>query len=104
MSAPSVYLMSLYKVIYESQNKPMQSRIDVGFCSDITMTQATKSNEVGYQGSLLIGSNKPDYLPRKFIGGSLSNLLDWQAKVSLEQKLPLISQNFLQHNKTPIQI
>jgi|LauGreSBDMM110SN_4_FD.fasta_scaffold156032_2 hypothetical protein len=77
MTAPSVYLISLYKVNYESQNKLMQSCIVMGLCGDITMTQAAKSNEVGYQGSLLIGSNKPDFLPLQFIGGSLNNSLDW---------------------------
>ena len=76
----------------------MQSHINVGFGSDITITEL--ANEVakatGYQGKISFDSSKPDGAPRKWMDSGRLNQLGWKAKVGLEVGLCTAYQNFLE--------
>ncbi|WP_296492762.1 GDP-L-fucose synthase, partial [Rhodoferax sp.] len=52
MAAASVFVMNLPKAVYDQHTSPMQSLINVGFGSDITIAEVAQavSNTVGYQG------------------------------------------------------
>ena len=98
MAAASVFVMDLDKAIYDQHTQPMQSHINVGFGSDITITEL--ANEVakatGYQGKISFDSSKPDGAPRKWMDSGRLNQLGWKAKVGLEVGLCTAYQNFLE--------
>ena len=98
MAAASVFVMNLPKSLYDQQTAPMQSQINVGFGSDITIAQLAKtvSTVVGYQGLIKFDQTQPDGAPRKLMDSSRLNALGWHAKVELEQGLTLAYQDFMQ--------
>jgi GDP-L-fucose synthase len=91
MAAASVFVMQLDKAAYDQQTEPMQSHINVGYGSDITIAELAKAvgEAVGYQGKIIFDSTKPDGAPRKWMDSSKLNKLGWQPKVGLEQGLLL---------------
>jgi GDP-L-fucose synthase len=98
MAAASVFVMNLTKEVYDRHTKPMKSLINVGFGTDITITQLAQavSQVVGYQGNIDFDLTQADGTPRKLLDSSLLNALGWKARVSLEQGLTLAYQDFRQ--------
>jgi GDP-L-fucose synthase len=99
MAAASVHVMNLPKATYEQHTSPMQSHINVGYGSDITIAELaqTVGRVVGYQGDIDFDVSKPDGTPRKLMDSSRLNALGWQAKVSLQEGLALAYQDFLKN-------
>ena len=99
MAAASVYVMNLPKDRYDQHTTPMQSHINVGYGSDITIAQlaTTVGKVVGYQGDIVFDATKPDGAPRKLMDSSLLKTLGWGAKVDIEAGLSLAYQDFLTH-------
>ena len=89
MAAASVFVMELDKKTYDQQTEPMQSHINVGFGTDVTIAElATAVGEaVGYQGKISFDTSKPDGSPRKWMDSSRLNKLGWNAQVGLEKGL-----------------
>ena len=89
MAAASVFVMALDKTIYEQHTQPMQSHINVGFGSDITIAELASAvaKAVGYEGGIGFDPSKPDGAPRKWMDSSRLNQLGWSAGVDLEQGL-----------------
>jgi GDP-L-fucose synthase len=85
MAAASVFVMQLDKAQYDAQTEPMQSHINVGFGSDITIAQLAKAvaEATAYQGKIVFDASKPDGAPRKWMNTERLNQLGWQAKVDL---------------------
>jgi len=100
MAAASVHVMNLDKATLEAHTQPMQSHINVGFGTDITIRELaqTVGKTVGYVGRIEFDASKPDGTPRKLMDSTRLNALGWQAKVGLEQGLALAYQDFLQQN------
>jgi GDP-L-fucose synthase len=98
MAAASVFVMNLPKTVYDQHTSPMQSQINVGFGSDITIAELAKavSNATGYQGNIDFDLSQPDGSPRKLMDSSRLNALGWQPKVDLTQGLALAYQDFKQ--------
>jgi len=98
MAAASVHVMNLPNATYSAHTSPMQSHINVGYGSDITIAELarTVSQVVGYQGDVDFDTSKPDGAPRKLMDSSRLNVLGWQAQVSLQDGLALAYQDFLQ--------
>ncbi|OYY08912.1 MAG: GDP-fucose synthetase [Polynucleobacter sp. 35-46-11] len=101
MAAASVFVMDLEKAIYNQHTQPMQSHINVGFGSDVTIAQlaAAVSEAVGYQGKISFDSTKPDGAPRKWMDSSRLNQLGWQANVALQDGLNSAYADFVQTAK-----
>ena len=78
----------------------MQSQINVGYGSDITIAQLAQavSTATGYKGNIDFDPTQPDGTPRKLMDSTRLNALGWQAKINLEQGLALAYQDFMQHN------
>jgi GDP-L-fucose synthase len=97
MAAASVYVMNLAKDIYNAHTLPMQSHINVGYGSDITIAQLaqTVGKVVGYTGQIVFDATKPDGAPRKLMDSSLLKTLGWAAQVDIEKGLSLAYQDFL---------
>ena len=98
MAAASVFVMQLDKTTYDANTKPMQSHINVGFGSDVTIAQLAQAvgQAVGYQGNICYDSTKPDGTPRKLMDSSRLKAMGWQAKIALEDGLELAYQDFLE--------
>jgi len=98
MAAASVFVMQLDKTTYDSQTVPMQSHINVGYGSDVTIAELAKSvgDAVGYQGTISFDATKPDGAPRKWMDSSRLNNLGWNAKVNLATGLSTAYEDFLE--------
>ncbi len=91
MAAASVFVMQLDKAIYDSQTEPMQSHINVGCGSDITIAELASAvaKATGYQGNITFDPSKPDGTPRKWMDSGRLNRLGWHARLPLEDGLKL---------------
>ena len=77
----------------------MQSHINVGYGSDITIAQLAQTigAVVGYSGEIVFDSTKPDGAPRKLMDSTLLKNLGWQAQVGIQDGLKLAYADFLNH-------
>lgn len=91
MAAASVFVMQLDRATYDSQTQSMQSHINVGFGSDVTIAELATAvaAATGYQGKITFDASKPDGAPRKWMDSGRLNHLGWQAKISLDEGLKL---------------
>jgi GDP-L-fucose synthase len=89
MAAASIFVMELDKKIYDQYTEPMQSHINVGFGSDVTIAELAHAvgEAIGYQGKIRFDISKPDGSPRKWMDSGRLNQLGWSAKVPLQQGL-----------------
>lgn len=97
MAAASVYVMGLSKAVFEASTHPMQSHLNVGFGSDISISDLADmvGRVVGYRGGIRFDPSKPDGAPRKWMDSSKLNALGWQPVVGLESGLATAYQDFL---------
>jgi GDP-L-fucose synthase len=89
MAAASIFVMNLDKKIYEANTDPMQSHINVGFGSDVTIRELALSiaKAVQYSGTITFDSTKPDGAPRKWMDSSKISSLGWLPQVNLDEGL-----------------
>jgi GDP-L-fucose synthase len=89
MAAASVFVMQLPQNTYHT--RPMQSHINVGAGSDVTIAKLaqTVSDVVEYSGKIAFDLTKPDGAPRKWLDSGRINALGWQPKVGLDVGLKL---------------
>jgi len=97
MATASVFVMNLPKAVYDQHTTPMQSQINVGFGSDISIAELANAvcHAVGYQGQIDFDPTQPDGSPRKLMDSSRLNALGWQAQVGLVEGLRLAYADFL---------
>jgi GDP-L-fucose synthase len=97
MAAASVYVMNLDKRTYDDNTQAMQSHINVGYGTDVTIKELAQAvgKAVGYKGNITFDTTKPDGTPRKWMDSSLLNSLGWQAKVNLKNGLEMAYQDFV---------
>ena len=100
IASASTYVMNLDATKYLESVKPMLSHINVGYGSDISITDLAKliSKVIGYQGSIAFDSSKPDGSPKKLMDSSLINHLNWKPEISLEPGLKYTYKTFLADN------
>ncbi len=91
MAAASVYVMQLDKTTYDSQTEPMQSHINVGYGSDVTIHELAHAvaKAIDYEGNIVFDSTKPDGAPRKWMDSGRLNQLGWKPQVKLDVGLKL---------------
>ena len=97
MAAASVFVMDLDKATYDKHTQPMQSHINVGFGSDITIAELASAvaKAVGYEGRIGFDPGKPDGAPRKLMDSGRLARLGWDAKMDLRQGLSKAYEDFL---------
>jgi GDP-L-fucose synthase len=97
MAAASVFAMELDQQTYDSQTKPMQNHLNVGFGSDVTIAQLASSvaTATGYSGEISFDTSKPDGAPRKWMDSTRLNKLGWEAQIPLDEGLRRAYQDFL---------
>lgn len=96
MALASVFIMELDKAAYDSETLPMQSFINVGFGSDITISQLAQAvaKATGYHGEIKFDISKPDGAPRKLMDSTRIHNLGWQPRVGIEDGLSLAYADF----------
>lgn len=101
MAAASVYVMNLPKSQYEEHTSPMQSHINVGYGSDITIAQLAHAvgEATGYAGRIEFDATKPDGTPRKLMDSSRLRNLGWKPTIELATGLRIAYQDFLKHHR-----
>ena len=97
MASASVFVMELDKLTYSQHTHPMLSHINVGFGSDITISElaTTIGRVIGYQGRIEFDSTKPDGAPRKWMNSDLIKSMGWSPRVQIEAGLQYAYQAFL---------
>ena len=97
MAAASVFVMELDKATYDLHTKPMQSHINVGFGSDVTIKELAETigQVISYRGKITFDTTKPDGTPRKLMNSHRLTKMGWKAKVDLVAGLKLAYQDFL---------
>ena len=100
MAAASLHLMQLPKGLYEQYTQPMQSHINVGSGSDVTIADLARhiANIVGYTGQIEFDASKPDGSPIKWMDSSRLNALGWLPQINLQQGLATAYQDFVSHH------
>jgi len=98
MAAACVFVMNLDKTLYLKETEPMQSHLNVGFGSDVSIAELanTVAKTIGYEGQIIFDPSKPDGAPRKWMNSSKLNQLGWKAKVPLTEGLNKAYQAFVQ--------
>jgi len=101
MAAASIFVMQLDKNTYDSQTEAMQSHLNVGFGSDVTIAELANAvaTATGYQGKISFDPSKPDGSPRKWMDSVKLNKLGWAPKVDLDQGLKNAYQSFLESHQ-----
>jgi GDP-L-fucose synthase len=99
MAAASIFVMELDKATYDSQTQPMQSHINVGFGSDVTIHELAQAvaKATGYQGNICFDAFKPDGAPRKWMSSERLNALGWNAQIDLKAGLEEAYTDFLKN-------
>ncbi len=89
MAKACVFVMQLPKEQYEEVTSPMQSHLNVGFGSDVTIAQlaTTIAKVIGYSGTIEFDATKPDGTPRKWMSSERLKDLGWSASMHLEEGL-----------------
>ena len=102
MAFASIHVMNLNKNIHNQNTYPMQSHINVGSGSDVTIKHLAEiiASTVGYIGEIIFDHTKPDGTKRKLMDSSLLNSLGWQPNVDLIEGLRLAYQDFLKNIET----
>ena len=97
MAAASAFIMDLDKKTYEQHTELMQSHINVGYGSDVTIKELAETigRGIGYQGNITFDVTKPDGTPRKLMNSERLNGMGWKAKVSLTDGLMIAYKDFL---------
>jgi GDP-L-fucose synthase len=81
--------MELDKPTYDSNVEPMESHINVGYGSDVSIAELSQlvKDVVGYEGKVCFDPSRPDGAPRKLMDTSRLNRLGWSAKTELRNGL-----------------
>jgi GDP-L-fucose synthase len=97
MAAASVFVMELGKATYDLHTEPMQSQINVGFGSDMTIKELAEmiAQVIAYQGKITFDATKPDGAPRKLMNSDRLTKMGWKSTVGLVDGLKLAYQDFL---------
>jgi GDP-L-fucose synthase len=97
MAAASVFVMELDKATYDQHTESMQSHINVGFGSDVTIKELAETigQVIGYQGKITFDTTKPDGTPRKLMNSDRLTKMGWKSTVGFVDGLKLAYQDFL---------
>lgn len=97
MATASVFVMELDKAIYDLHTEPMQSHINVGVGSDVTIKELSEiiGRTIGYQGQIVFDETRPDGTPRKLMNSQRLESMGWKAKVNLADGLLISYKDFL---------
>jgi len=96
MAEASIFVMGLERAFYMQHINPMQSHINVGYGSDITIEELARTvmQVTGFSGKIIFDASKPDGPPRKLMNSKKLNMLGWQPRIDLVSGLKLAYDDF----------
>jgi GDP-L-fucose synthase len=97
LAEASLFVMSLNKETYQSVTSPMQSHLNVGSGTDMTIRELAEliKKVVAFKGEILFDTSKPDGPLRKFMDSSKLNRRGWKPSVTLDTGLSIAYKDFL---------
>lgn len=100
MASASVFIMELDGSTYRKYTKPMESHINVGSGSDITIAELAKliASITNYQGKIFFDNSRLDGAPQKLMDSGRLKQLGWSAKFDLKLGLNLAYQDMINRN------
>jgi GDP-L-fucose synthase len=98
MAAACCFVMNLDKVIYDQQIHAMQNHVNVGFGSDITVSELALMirSVIGFEGRVSFDSSYPNGAHQKLIDSSKLRKLGWNPKYNLKDALTVTYESFLE--------
>ena len=101
MASASIHVMNMESSDYQKNTEPMLSHLNVGFGSDIKISDLAiaVARIVQYDGDILFDKEKPDGTPRKLLNSSKLNALGWYPKVAIEDGLSMTYTDFMKNYK-----
>ena len=99
MADACLHVMQLDHAAYRANTQPMQSHINVGTGTDVTIRELAETvrDVTGFKGKLTFDSSKPDGAPRKLMNVSRLEKLGWQAAINLREGLADAYQWFVEN-------
>ena len=100
MAEASIYVMNSDDNIFHKDGKIINTHINVGFGSDVTILElATIISEiVGFSGKIVMDPSKPDGTPRKLLDTTLLQSMGWQPKIKIVEGITATYMDFLKHH------
>jgi GDP-L-fucose synthase len=97
MVEASLFVHNLDIELYAHMVQPMNSHINVGVGTDVTIKELAEAIKtiVGFKGLLTFDNSKPDGIPQKLMDVEVLNNLGWKAKTLLIDGLQKSYQDFL---------
>ncbi len=95
----SIFIMQLDKSAYDQQTEEMQSHINIGYGSDITIYELAKkiSEVVAYEGQIHADENQPVGCLQKLMDSTKLNQLGWNPSYDLNKGLKLTYNDFIEN-------
>ena len=89
MAEAGVFVMEMDRARYESNTKPMQTHINVGYGEDVTIRELAElvAKVTGFRGRIEFDTTKPDGSPRKLLDVALLKSLGWKPVMDLARGL-----------------
>jgi len=97
MAAASVHVMNMPKANYDALTAPRRSHLNVGFGSDISISELARLIQTitGFSGELVFDTSKPDGTPRKWMDSSRLRSTGWKPQIDIEDGLRSAYADFL---------
>ena len=87
MAAACMFVLELDKAAYAAQTNPMNSHINVGSGTEISIGDLARlvARVTGFTGKIAFDATKPGGTPRKLLDTSRLNQMGWSAQIGLEE-------------------
>jgi len=101
MALASLFVMDLDPEISHTHTHPMQSHINVGTGTDISIAELANliAEITGFKGRINFDTSKPDGTPRKLMDVSRLTALGWTAQIGLRKGIKETFEWFKAHDK-----
>jgi len=101
MAQASLFVMDLDPETYRTHTHPMQSHINVGTGTDISIAELANviAEITGFKGRINFDTSKPDGTPRKLMDVSRLTAMGWTAQIGLREGIKETFEWFKAHDK-----
>jgi nucleoside-diphosphate-sugar epimerase len=99
MAEASLFVLKLDHATYVANTHPMESHINIGCGSDISIAELAHvvAEVTGFEGEILFDTERPDGPPRKLLDVTRLTDMGWKAQIPLKEGVEATYQWFLTH-------